>query len=261
MILGAQHHTLETVEHLLIDRAFRDFSSQFLHRVGTGIGKLEIAETKREKGLWDGAYSLYLDFLKKSPAEPSSEKDIANRVVGSVLKMDRCVRFSDENPDQVVEQQLLAVHDAKNEKFSLPFSEESDGTQQLLHFMPVLSPSEPNMVFVIDELDRSLHPLLCWELIRFFSESLPGARKQLIVTTHEAHLLDQELLRRDEYWFVEKDAAQQSRLVSLSDFNIRNDLQIEKGYLQGRFGAIPVIGSMRELERLLEQPAAEATCR
>ena len=73
--------------------------------------------------------------------------------------------------------------------------------------MPVLSPAEQNKVVVIDELDRSLHPLICWEFIRFFSETRPGDRKQLIVTTHEAHLLNQRLLRRDEYWFVEKDAA------------------------------------------------------
>ena len=111
-----------------------------------------------------------------------------------------------------------------------------------------MSPADQNKVVVIDELDRSLHPLLCWEFIRFFSETRPGDRKQLIVTTHEAHLLDQKLLRRNEYWFVEKDAAQQSRLVSLSDFNIRNDLQIEKGYLQGRFGAIPVIGSIERTQ-------------
>ena len=125
--------------------------------------------------------------------------------------------------------------------------------------MPVLSPSQQNKVVVIDELDRSLHPLICWEFIRFFSETRPGDRKQLIVTTHEAHLLNQELLRRDEYWFVEKDAAQQSRLVSLSDFNIRNDLQVQKGYLQGRFGRDPVIGAMDDLERLLNSPAAEAS--
>ena len=97
--------------------------------------------------------------------------------------------------------------------------------------------------------------MLCWEFIRFFSDSCPGACKQLIVTTHEAHLLNQELLRRDEYWFVEKDANQQSHLVPLSEFSIRNDLQLQKGYLQGRFGAIPVIGSMDELQRLLECPA------
>jgi len=75
----------------------------------------------------------------------------------------------------------------------------------------------------------------------------------LIVTTHEAHLLSQELLRRDEYWFVEKDDNQQTQLVSLSDFKIRNDLQIAKGYLHGRFGGIPIIGSMTELEKLLGQ--------
>jgi AAA15 family ATPase/GTPase len=72
------------------------------------------------------------------------------------------------------------------------------------------------------------------------------------VTTHEAHLLDQGLLRRDEYWFVEKDAQHQSRLTSLADFNIRKDLQIEKAYLQGRFGAIPMMGSLEPLRRRLE---------
>jgi len=125
----------------------------------------------------------------------------------------------------------------------------------LLHLLPVLA--DQTRVFVVDELDRSLHPLMCREFIRLFSESCPGARRQLIVTTHEAHLLDQELLRRDEYWFVEKDAQHQSRLTSLVDFNIRKDLQIEKGYLQGRFGAIPMFGSFEPLRRLLECTATE----
>ena len=106
---------------------------------------------------------------------------------------------------------------------------------------------------VLDELDRSLHPLICWEFIRFFSESCPGTHKQLIVTTHEAHLLNQDLLRRDEYWFVEKDVQQQSQLVPLSGFSIRNDLQVAKGYLNGRFGAIPMIGPMDSLEKLLSE--------
>ncbi len=258
VILGTQYRNIETLEHLFADSRLREFSSYFLHRVGTGIDSLEFAETKLERGFTESLYRLWL--LSRKNAAASRSSDVLNRMSGS-LKWDTSFRLSDDNSDQVVEQKLLAVHNSQDEKVSLPFSEESDGTQQLLHFMPVLSPSEQNKVFVIDELDRSLHPLLCWEFIRFFSESLPGAHKQLIVTTHEVHLLDQKLLRRDEYWFVEKDAAQQSRLVSLSDFNIRNDLQIGKGYLQGRFGAIPVIGSMSELERLLEQPAAEATCR
>ena len=79
------------------------------------------------------------------------------------------------------------------------------------------------------------------------------------MTTHESHLLNQELLRRDEFWFVEKDATQQSRLVPLSEFSIRNDLPVQKGYLQGRFGAIPVIGSLDALQQLLECKSDEAT--
>jgi AAA15 family ATPase/GTPase len=93
--------------------------------------------------------------------------------------------------------------------------------------------------------------LICWEFIRLFSETAPAVHKQLIVTTHEAYLLNQKLLRRDEYWFAEKDGEQQTRLVSLSDFKVRNDLQLENGYLHGRFGGIPIMGPATDLEELL----------
>ena len=66
---------------------------------------------------------------------------------------------------------------------------------------------------------------------------------QLIVTTHESTLLDLSLLRRDEIWFVEKSPNGASTLYSLEEYKIRHDLDIRKGYLQGRFGAIPVFGS------------------
>jgi AAA15 family ATPase/GTPase len=234
VILEPQHRASDILDRLSSDPAFRTFTSRFLKGVGTGIGDLELEEAALKPK----------DFVK-----------FIDRQFAEVL---RGVR-PEGAADHVVERRLLAEHDMQSDSFRLPFSEESDGTQQLLHLMPVLSPSQQNKVVVIDELDRSLHPLICWEFIRFFSETRPGDRKQLIVTTHEAHLLNQELLRRDEYWFVEKDAAQQSRLVSLSDFNIRNDLQVQKGYLQGRFGAIPVIGAMDDLERLLNSPAAEAS--
>ncbi len=76
-------------------------------------------------------------------------------------------------------------------------------------------------------------------------ESCPGACQQLIVTTHETHLLDQDLLRRDEIWFAEKDEKQQTHLYSLTELKVRNDLRIEKSYLQGRFGAIPFVGEWK----------------
>ena len=105
---------------------------------------------------------------------------------------------------------------------------------------------------MIDELDRSLHPLLSHALLRFFVESCPGACQQTIVTTHETHLLDLDLLRRDEIWFVEKDDRQQSHLYSLTSMRVRKDLRIEKSYLQGRFGAVPFVGGMDKLRELIE---------
>jgi AAA15 family ATPase/GTPase len=240
VILDAQHRVSDIVTRLQRDATFRSFSSRFMRSVGTGIRDLDVEESTQELGDRRG-------FVKPGTIVPG--------YMGSHSEFE----IREDDPDHLITRRLLAEHDGKGERIPLSFSEESDGTQQLLHLMPVLSPGDENRVFVIDELDRSLHPLLCWEFIRFFSESLPKVRKQLIVTTHEAHLLNQELLRRDEYWFVEKDAAQQSRLVSLSDFNVRNDLQVEKGYLQGRFGAIPVIGSMAGLEKLLQSPGPEAS--
>jgi len=65
-------------------------------------------------------------------------------------------------------------------------------------------------------------------------------------------LLDQELLRRDELWFAEKDAQQQTHLYSLSELKIRNDLRIQKSYLQGRFGAIPFVGGLEKLMQFVE---------
>lgn len=74
----------------------------------------------------------------------------------------------------------------------------------------------------------------------------------MILTTHESNLLDLDLLRRDEIWFAEKDPSGATHLYSLSDFKVRNDLEIRKNYLQGRFGAIPFLGG---LERLMEPEA------
>jgi hypothetical protein len=70
------------------------------------------------------------------------------------------------------------------------------------------------------------------------------------MTTHESSLLDQDILRRDEIWFAEKDQQGATKLYSLLDFAPRNDLDLRKNYLQGRFGAIPFLGGM---ERLLEK--------
>ena len=94
-------------------------------------------------------------------------------------------------------------------------------------------------VFVIDEIDRSLHPNLTYKFIELFLEIAEQKNVQLIVTTHEDAILDLELLRRDEVWFVEKDNKGKTELYSLEDFGPRFDKKILKAYLEGRYGAIP----------------------
>ncbi|MFO7540890.1 MAG: ATP/GTP-binding protein [Chloroflexota bacterium] len=118
--------------------------------------------------------------------------------------------------------------------------DESDGTLRLFDLFPILHGARKR-VFVIDELERSLHPNLVRRFIQHFLAS--DTNNQLIVTTHESTLLDLDLLRRDEIWFVEKAPNGASTLYSLEEFKPRHDLDIRKGYLHGRFGAIPVFGS------------------
>jgi AAA15 family ATPase/GTPase len=105
-------------------------------------------------------------------------------------------------------------------------------------------------VYFIDEIDRSLHPNLVWEFVNFYLKSCSGCQAQVIITTHESSLLDLDLLRRDEIWFAEKDSTSATRLYSLTDFNVRKDLEIRKHYLKGRFGAVPFLG---DLDRLLAE--------
>ena len=96
--------------------------------------------------------------------------------------------------------------------------------------------------------------MLIWKFIEFFLKNDRPGNHQLIVTTHESNLLDLELLRRDEIWFVEKDQNGASNLYPLTDFQVRKDLEIRKHYVQGRFGAVPFLGN---LDRLCGKEAAQ----
>jgi len=126
--------------------------------------------------------------------------------------------------------------------------DESDGTQRLFDFIPALHElTKMDSVYIIDELDRSLHSKLTYGIFEMFLELTKNNESQLIVSTHESLLLDLDLLRRDEIWFVEKQD-NQSRLFSLDEFKVRNDKIIRKDYLLGRYGAIPIFKSFKNLK-------------
>ena len=100
-----------------------------------------------------------------------------------------------------------------------------------------------NKVYVIDEMERSLHPKLTSKFIELFEVMHPEQKIQLIFTTHESSIMDQELFRRDEIWFVERDKNNNSSIYSLDRFKERYDKKLSKAYLEGRYGAIPVFTS------------------
>jgi AAA15 family ATPase/GTPase len=95
-----------------------------------------------------------------------------------------------------------------------------------------------DVTYFIDELERSIHPLLIKEFVRKFSED-SKTKGQLIFTTHESNLLNQEIFRQDEIWFAEKDHDGKTDLYPLSEFKEHNTKDIQRGYLAGRYGAIP----------------------
>jgi len=148
---------------------------------------------------------------------------------------------------EVFAQKPIIYHPNENgEQEAFSIDDESDGTQQLMELLPTffdLSKQSSTAVYIVDEIDRSLHPLLIRRLLEaYLGNCNKDSRSQLLLTTHDALLMDQNLLRRDEMWVAERNAAGASSLTAFSDYkDTRSDKDIRKSYLQGRIGGIPRI--------------------
>lgn len=138
----------------------------------------------------------------------------------------------------------------------LPFDieQESAGTVAYLALLgPLVNALRTGGVICVDELDSSLHPLIAIEIMRLFESRSENPRyAQLIFNTHDTNLLNTGILRRDQIWFTEKDEKGESHLYPLSDFKPRRQENLEIGYLQGRYGAIPFIRSDEFVTSLAE---------
>lgn len=142
---------------------------------------------------------------------------------------------------------IKTIHKSMDGRFiPLDFEEESDGTRKFFSFAgPWIDCLEKGYVLVIDELHDNLHPVMVKYLIELFhSDKTNPKNAQLILTTHETSILNQNIFRRDQIWFCEKDDQQSTSLFPLTDFSPRKDREnIEQGYLSGRYGALPFISS------------------
>lgn len=141
----------------------------------------------------------------------------------------------DDN-DELVIKRLQLVH---GEKGRFNISEESDGTRRLIELMDILLSEKEDTTYIVDEIDRSLHPLITKRFIELFLIAAQQNEKQLIVSTHESRLLDLSVLRKDEIWFMTKESGV-SHLQSLESLGVRPDLKIDTAYLKGKLVSIPM---------------------
>lgn len=148
---------------------------------------------------------------------------------------------------ELVARKLVTFHSkADGSEVRFEMRQESDGSQRVIDLLPAfldLSHGFSKKVCVIDEIDRSLHPLLTRQLLEMYlRRCCPKSRSQLLLTTHDVLLMDQDLLRRDEMWVAERDSSGASCLIAFAEYkDVRYDKDIRKSYLQGRLGGIPRI--------------------
>ena len=140
-----------------------------------------------------------------------------------------------DGEDSLITKRLQLVH-GKNGRFNV--SEESDGTRRLIELIDIFLNEEDDITFIIDEIDRSLHPLITKRFVELFLQTVKERNRQLIVSTHESRLLDLSFLRKDEIWFMTKTEGA-STLDRLDSHDVRPDLKIDVAYLKGKIVQIP----------------------
>ncbi len=179
------------------------------------------------------------------------EKSVQVQVVNYLSSFDpSIIDFEVERNEKEKYVKVNAIHRTSDGgTIALPLEQESSGTLKMLTLYPFLKNTlRDGSVLVVDELNARLHPLLVRSfLLTFLDPNINKNHAQLIFTTHDAWQLSNDLLRRDEIWFTEKDGDGASTLYSLADFQnedgdkIRKDENYEKNYLLGKYGAIPTL--------------------
>jgi len=242
VIIDPQSHYMPRLpQRVEKEPELREFLSELMARAGTGVDGVSITREESDDGSGE---TLRLRALLRLAEVAGQPKEAAK------------ARAALE--DRLPPLRLTTQHrDSLGNLIDFELDEESDGTQRLLNLAPLLfdvqhSPERSQTVYLIDELDRSLHPLLTRLYLKSFLEIDPEHNHgQLIFTTHDTNLLNLDLLRSDEVWFVEKNRAGASSMYSLAEFKpeqleeLGSDL--ERGYLNGRFGAIPFFGDLTRL--------------
>ena len=201
-------------------------ATDFLGLIGTGIV---------------GARVSKVDVSEKAKEFASEFASLIKRTFGEGPEM----QFDNRHPEK-----LELAHKGKDgAEVYFDLDDESAGTRRLVGFLVAAYLAlDRGSVMIVDELDESLHTAACEALLALFMSPTANPRgAQLVATTHDTNLLRCPSLRRDQVWFTEKDGEGATHLYPLTDFRTRRGDNLERGYLQGRYGATPFSGSLADI--------------
>ncbi|MCF0220179.1 MAG: ATP-binding protein [Muribaculaceae bacterium] len=228
------------------DAVFKSQSEALISALDLGINELalkdeEIESFKQTISEWPELVKGIDRIVKRLAGTPENKEEVMVETGAFTVSIRR-------EGNKYLVRRIKALHKVNDNLYDFELKEESDGTQRIFDFLPMVqSVKNDSCTYIIDEIDRSLHPTLLRTLVSkiITDKNMKG---QLIFTTHDAGLLDGKVFRNDEIWFAEKDRETQiTHLYTLDEFKPRADLDLEKGYLNGRFGAIPFLARLNEL--------------
>lgn len=236
VVISAGENRRPIAQMLDENKELLDFSNSFIIRLDTGISQISIE--KKELDDEDNEFHKII----ASASDGSKGLVVENRMTGNLVTIIR-------EGDKIYEKRVITKHSdsSRNNAVKFDLGMESDGTKRLLDYLPfIYDIISKNHVYVVDEIERSIHPVIIKSIISFLSaiENMTG---QLVFSTHESCLLDQDIIRTDEIWFVQKDVTGSTRIYPLSDFKVHHTANIENGYLNGRYGAIPFVSNLNDL--------------
>lgn len=239
-IIFPNTHRTDFPFRVVNDTQFKNVMRELLGYFGTGISDLRRVESKSEE----------LSIPNEIRQKIEESLDGKDEKTGVVIHNENRFIFAEKDESKNLKwYELKTIHRKDDSKSDYIFEmfEESDGTSRLFDFIPMLIDMRANdAVYVIDEVDRSLHPMLTLKLLEMYNSLLRSdSQMQLICTSHESNLLSTAPIRQDEVWFVEKDKKGESHLSSLCEYKPRENVQ--KGYLNGRYGAIPFFGELNNI--------------
>ena len=211
----------------------RQFFSKMMQYFDTGIMSVESKQGPMDfDKIFEGIPAEYAEKLKIKISNDITNESVLCKVNNQIYSLKK------DDDGNIITTKMMQNHGNGQDLFE--YADESDGTKRLFDLIPLFYEHNGNRVIFIDEIDRSLHTNLTRRFLELFYKLTEMDNSQLIATTHDSNLLDLDLIRQDEIWFVERVKDQSSRMYSLNRYKERYDKRVDKEYLLGRYEAVPV---------------------